>query len=389
MLNSLNEEVKDFISQNNVFEEVGENFSTFHPKLHTWGIPNFVANTKKYKTTSLRYAHQLVFECTYHFDKLGRRISHHNQQAEKVGVFFGDSITFGTGVSDLETLPSFYSLQNKEISCFNYGFPGHGPGHMLIHIQSDEFRENFKDKEGKVFYILRDDAIKVTNGKVNWCKGFPKIENGEYIGEFTNETLSADSEYLASEFSDQDFLNTVSIFTSVIEQLKTISNKLEFEIVILPSTFCNFELIPYLKSNNIKYKNLYFTDIEFLTDNDSRFLDGTFKPKSLDLISKILSNKNNIQYDLEVPSTYTLEQVVELLGIMMPSFVDYPDDDSGVLCSLICKWYGKSSYINLHKKFKKVFESKTNIVNYSTDTELLKNLIKEEYIVKPSIYKSQ
>lgn len=389
MVNSLNEEVKDFISQNNIFEEEGDNFSTFHPKLKSWGIPNFTAKTKKFKTNSLRYAHHKVYACTYNFDSEGRRKTFTNSETDSVGLIFGDSIAFGTGVPDDYTLASYFAKHNPNTQYYNYGFPGHGPAHMLLHVLDDNFKEEFKNKKGTLYYILRDDAIKVSNGKVDWCEDYPKVISGEYVGSFSKEEIPAQSDYLASEFTTEDYTNTVAIFESIKNELKNISKDLELQIIILPSSFCNFELIPFLQDKNIDYKNLYFTDLEFLTENKSRFLDGTFKPKAFDIISKIVTDKNSKQIDLQLPNNFTIDETVEMLGLMMPSFVDYPDDDSGVICSLICKWYNKSTYINLHKKFKSYFQYKSKIIDYLTDNKTLSELIQEEYVVKPSIYKKE
>lgn len=389
MSDLLNEEVKDFINQNNIFEEEGDNFSTFHPKLRSWGIPNSTAKTKKFKTNSLRYAHHKVYACTYNFDNAGRRKTFSNSVTDSVGLIFGDSIAFGTGVPDDYTLASYFAKHNPNTQFYNYGFPGHGPAHMLLHILDENFKKEFKNKTGTLYYILRDDAIKVSNGKVDWCVEYPKVISGKYVGSFTKEEIPNQSDYLASEFTTEDFTNTVSIFESIKREIQDISEDLKLEIIILPSSFCNFELIPFLKNSGINYKNLYFTDLEFLTENKSRFLDGTFKPKAFELISKIVTDKSSTLIDFQYPTDLSIEETVETLGLMMPSFADYPDDDSGVICSLICKWYNKSTYIKLHEKFKNYFKYKPTITNYQTENKILLDLIQEEYVVKPSIYKKE
>ena len=63
----------------------------------------------------------------------------------KVGIFFGDSMCFGEGLNDNETIPYYFEKSNIDYRSINYGFMGHGPSHMLYTINTPKFKKEFKD----------------------------------------------------------------------------------------------------------------------------------------------------------------------------------------------------------------------------------------------------
>lgn len=55
-------------------------------------------------------------------------------------AFFGDSMTFGTGLEDAQTLPqAFADLFNPKIGVLNFGFPGYGPQQFLRALETRMF----------------------------------------------------------------------------------------------------------------------------------------------------------------------------------------------------------------------------------------------------------
>jgi hypothetical protein len=55
-------------------------------------------------------------------------------------AFFGDSMTFGTGLRDSQTLPQqFADLFDRKIGVFNFGFPGYGPQQFLRALETRMF----------------------------------------------------------------------------------------------------------------------------------------------------------------------------------------------------------------------------------------------------------
>ncbi len=55
-------------------------------------------------------------------------------------AFFGDSFTFGQGLSDSDTLPQDYAdLTGRKTRVLNFGFPGYGPQQMLRALETGMF----------------------------------------------------------------------------------------------------------------------------------------------------------------------------------------------------------------------------------------------------------
>jgi len=414
-IKDLNIETKEFIKKNNIFIDefdvgwVGSGVNG----ISTFGKPNIKSNHKKIKgENSLTYSGEVMYEATYTFDKLGRRnTTHIEHNKTKKSIFFGDSILFGEGLNDNKTFPHYFEYFNPEYESFNYGFPGHGPGHMLLQIQSDEFKKEFKDKSGDVFFLFRDDAIKNACGKVNWNEGFPKykILNNELhqVGFFKDEP--GEDSYLPSEFTDDDFKITVEIFKKCKEELKKISNKLNFSVIIVPLSFSNFKLHPMLIRNNIDVCNLYNVDVESYLGDASRFLDGgptKFMNKFLNQRMNYYK-KMNISTEPLVPfdtfdSISELENRVKVHSFLMAPMNDFPADDAGVLIAMILEKYigtkevdeenlMKISEIYFNKKKECLRLLKNNKLSDIKDLfgefdSLLYDMFEKEYIEYRKIY---
>jgi len=107
----------------------------------------------------------LVWEASYTIDKNGMRIgppTNDRTNGECV-IFFGGSVTYGTGVNDNETMPYIVGIKsNGKYRTYNFGFGGYGPHQMLAAIEKGyiEKRLNFKPKYA-VYQSLRDHVRRV------------------------------------------------------------------------------------------------------------------------------------------------------------------------------------------------------------------------------------
>jgi hypothetical protein len=85
---------------------------------------------------------QLLYEVIYSTDALGRRSSPVAEGPRPHFIlFFGDSYTFGEGVNDDETLPSFTGQFAPQYRPYNYGVGGYGPQQMLAKLQTEDIRQ--------------------------------------------------------------------------------------------------------------------------------------------------------------------------------------------------------------------------------------------------------
>ena len=358
----MNKITEDFIEQNNRFEMSGTSSKEYTDTLTntligTKGIANSTAKVVKSKSKdSLTYPGEIVYEANYSFDSYGLRTTPlNNTPNKKPSIFFGDAQTFGEGLNDNQTLPYLFQTNSKEFNSFNYGFPGHGPTNMLGWLRTFEFQSKFRNVEGEIFYIFRDNAIRRVNS--------------------LEESTTPD------KFTDKDFYNTIEVLENCNKIIKNISSNLNFTIVILPLSFSSRQLTDLILERGLNIINLYNIDLSYLTDNKSRYLDGIHTVQSNNIISKYIINYNKTGYcppyffDNFLTEDYSIMMDrVALESFFMSYFIDYPVDDAGVIISYILKKYkgiyNDEKILNLSQKS---FEKKMILFD---------SLYKEEVIPK-------
>ncbi len=365
-------ETRDIITANNVFEYTGD------PEPFTWctrinGIncaePHTRATVKKVKTADLilerNAVNEVIYDVEYIFNEEGARQQYQNPNANRHALFFGDSLTFGEGLKDEETLPYLFQKNNETYQSYNYGFLGHGPGQMLLRVSSPEFKRKFRDKIGIVFYLYRDDAVKITAGKVPWCEGFPNyvLENEEvqYKGEMKASKLE---QYLPSQYTDEEYELTGEIFKKIKKELQAISSNLDLKIVLLPLSFSGNHMSKWLSYLDIHYTNLFYTDLDHHTRGAGLQLDGAFTKGANEVLSKRILNDTKHTFELD---DFDLE--VEFAGFSIPAFAHFPPDDAGVYIAQIFRKYegdrrilsGTQYYMN---KLKTIWNEKQELLKH-------------------------
>jgi len=383
----MSDSVKNFIAQNNQFIDGGTD--TMYWKLNVggeidWmGIPNCNATINRTKSNnSLTYPGALVYEATYNFDEIGlRHTPENNTPNKKYSLFFGDSQTFGEGLNDDQTLPFLFQKYSSDFNSYNFGFPGACPSNMLGWLKEDKIQSKFKNVEGEVFYVIRDGDIRNING--------------------LNESITS------NEFKKKHFKKLFNIFKESSEIIKNISPKLNFNVVIIPLTFCYKEIIVALSALDIKLLNFYSIDLGYLTDNSSRFLDGAHSYESNNVLAKLISDnyqegynpvelfKNSITEDYNEIITR-----VEIESFFMHYFTDFPKDDAGVIIANILKLYqgtvDENKLFNIsEKKYKEKidfldFLQKENIIPKNTYELFLTDslTLNEEKLLRNNVFNS-
>jgi len=359
----MSKSTKEFIAQNNKFISTGthpQDYTKFiEDGIGSIGIPNSKASIRKTKSEkSLTYPGALVYEAIYNFDENGLRCTPlNNSLNKKSALFFGDSQTFGEGLNDNQTLPFLFQKYSSDFNSFNFGFPGSGPTNMLAWLKNSDFQTKFKNVEGEVFFILRDDDIR----KVNNLK----------------------DEITPNEYTEENFSNLADTFQKCKDIVSNISLKLNFSIVIIPLTFSYKQIIYPLINKGINVLNFYFIDLGYLTSNRSRFLDGVHSFESNNVLAKLISDnyqegynpvelfKNSITEDYNEITTR-----VEIESFFMHYFIDFPKDDAGVIIANILKLYqgtvDENKLFNIsEKKYKEKidfldFLQKENIIPKNT-----------------------
>ena len=205
---------------------------------------------------------------------------------------------------------------------------------MLVRVMSDSFRKKFEYTGGRVFYLYRDDTIKITTGKVPWREYSPIItydeEGVKPAGFWKDEDID---EPLPSQYEEEDYILTADTFKEVQKQLYKINPYLELHIVFLPLTFTTEKMKTMI--GDIKYTDLSLFDMSHRTDQYDLFLDGCFTMPANKIIADNLKSEN--KYNIEHEDFLS---DLEFIGDMLPAHNEFPYDDAGVLLAQLIRRYG-------------------------------------------------
>lgn len=138
---------------------------------------------------------KLVFDVTYHFDELRRRVTPFppDQPVDEFVVFFGGSQTFGSGLEDDETIPAFVQRALPDQRVYNYAYGGYGPSQMLRLLEAGHLPREIPESRGMAFYQYIEDHVSRAIGgmrTVAWAGGrhpYYRLDRGgelEYAGSF-------------------------------------------------------------------------------------------------------------------------------------------------------------------------------------------------------------
>jgi hypothetical protein len=84
-------------------------------------------------------------------------------------VFFGDSFTFGEGVSDHDTMPYFFAKEGDgKFNVYNLGFHGYGPHQMLRALETERLKTIVDDPVHLVIYQGIQSHVDRVAGNTWW-----------------------------------------------------------------------------------------------------------------------------------------------------------------------------------------------------------------------------
>lgn len=106
---------------------------------------------------------QNVDPITIHTDSLGRRYSHvPGSMAPPVSehlLFFGDSIVWGEGLVDEQTLPWIINSKQKQFFAWNLSFPGASAADLLLRVDEHGAFNDILPNKGAALYIFTANHI--------------------------------------------------------------------------------------------------------------------------------------------------------------------------------------------------------------------------------------
>jgi hypothetical protein len=133
---------------------------------------------------------ETVYDVTYSISHSGFRITPGGADGPTV-FFFGDSITFGEGVNDNQTLPHEFSALSG-MRAVNFGVDGYGPHHMLRMFELNIPRTVDQSTPRFVVYTAFSDHIRRAAGGAQWDQKGPLYEVAgdgvQYVGSFKDKS---------------------------------------------------------------------------------------------------------------------------------------------------------------------------------------------------------
>jgi hypothetical protein len=117
----------------------------------------------------------VIYDVTYTISQRGRRHTKGDPRGE-TWVFMGCSRTFGEGVNDDETLPSFFSAElGHSANVVNAGLHGYGPHQMLRILETDRLKDLPRPVKHVVYQGLWEH-VRRSAGRAVWDLRGPHYE---------------------------------------------------------------------------------------------------------------------------------------------------------------------------------------------------------------------
>ena len=242
----------------------------------------------------LKKGNSFIFDQNYQINNNNFRFNKfiQNTTSKKYNVsFFGDSNTFGWGLSDTETLPYLFYAQNKNYNVFNFGIIGGSPNQTLQMLRNNT---NHLGDLNIVFssayhlpriacnrdYSFNSPTFKLTNKELvfdGYCiLSFLKFnyQVPRIIGSIVNrsEIIKILNKVFTIEFTSQN----IKLYLEILNEINQISIDNNKNLVILyygskRTKDVDKQIQTYLIENKIPLINVTFDDQKFFIKNDGHF----------------------------------------------------------------------------------------------------------------------
>lgn len=126
----------------------------------------------------MKHKNRPLYDVVYAFDDHSRRVTPGApSRGDLLLLFFGDSVTFGEGVNDDETLPFYVSQAAPSVAVYNYGFKGYGPQQMLARLEEGALPQEVEGERAVAIYTFIDDHVSRAIGSmvpyIGWAANAP------------------------------------------------------------------------------------------------------------------------------------------------------------------------------------------------------------------------
>lgn len=118
---------------------------------------------------SFIYENRLIYDEQIETDSWGRRLNPQLINSQQAYLFFGCSYTFGSALSQKQTLPYFFSHYTQQ-DAYNYARPGGGPHLFLRQVESLNLHEQLPNHHQDInaVYMFYDFQWRRVLGTIGW-----------------------------------------------------------------------------------------------------------------------------------------------------------------------------------------------------------------------------
>jgi len=183
---------------------------------------------------------ETIFDVKYSIGEDGFRVTPLAQNGYRRINFLGDSLTFGAGLNDNETLPYFINQKMKNISVKNFGFPAYGPQQALAIMESE------RNTKGTINFFLTAPWHAVRSScKPKFTEGSTKYEIASNDGVVKSGRCWDESRMLYRvlkhsrlyQVAENIWINSVSdgdfeLYLAIVRQIAEISHRRDQDFII-------------------------------------------------------------------------------------------------------------------------------------------------------------
>lgn len=238
-----------------------------------------VAAKKNWNIKWVPIKNDIVYD-TVHIstDFLGRRttVKPTSDSTNRYALFFGCSYTYGDGVSDHETLPSFVQSLAPTTQVYNYGYLAYSPLHMLAQLQQMDIRNDISHSKGIAFFTLINDHVDRVIPATRWIEltlgKFPYLDHStmttdgifhkkrriytDFILDFQHRGIKQLLKWgYPKQHTPEHYQLVVDIIAKAKEEFKKQFDNEEFYVIIFPGNPISDEMKKQLEDKGISYKD--------------------------------------------------------------------------------------------------------------------------------------
>ncbi|MDR4497566.1 MAG: hypothetical protein MRK02_06535 [Candidatus Scalindua sp.] len=293
------------------------------PELRYWQKPDMISDESK-----LLDGKMIFKDVRYTFDQKGRRVSLADKGTpSKHALFFGGSFTFGSGVPDSQTLPSYFQqLSDHKYKAYNYGACGFGPGEMFIQLGRDNFFEDINLPTGiAVYSFISDHLRRSTPYQINYFAERPRDNTPIFFSDDSHKRLLGPVKY-----SD---INKLRIIVDMYQRISTRSPLFRFIAKRVPLRYTSQEQATittakiiiesknrYIKRFNGDFYVLFWPRMISMKMNNKKILIDLLKKENIHVIEvppMTDTNDSTIHPADDHPSPKEYRWVAECLNTLL------------------------------------------------------------------------